>query len=511
MRKWINRSMRWYLAQRYKGIAKYMKHPHRFQRALLTQIIQATKHTEWGKQYQFHKIKSLSDFSQQLPITDYEQLKPYIQRMMMGEKDVLWSGQVKWFSKSSGTTSDKSKFIPVTNQNLKRCHIKGTWDTMSIIYHQLPYATQFEHKTLLMGGSWEHYKPYPKTRYGDVSAIMIHHMPAVAHPFFTPDFETALLPDFEYKIEKMAQIVSQEKDMVMIGGVPTWTVVLFRKILEVTGKKNILEVWPNLQVYTHGGVSFTPYREQFKEFLPSDEIKYFEIYNASEGFFGIQHHPDDDDMLLLLNNGIYYEFLPAGEWHKDHPQAIPLEEVELGINYALVITTNAGLWRYVPGDTVQFTSKYPYKIKITGRTNQFVNAFGEEVMVSNTDKALAETCQSLNSIVADYTVAPIYFNTTKKGGHQWLIEFEKTPANLALFNQLLDQNLQKINSDYEAKRYKDMALEQLKITVLPPKTFQKWLRSKGKYGGQHKVPRLSNSRKYVDDILGFSQRQRQQV
>ncbi len=504
MRKWVNKAMRWYLAQRYKGIEHFMKHPHEVQARLLRSFIHTATHTNWGKKYQFLKIRNYSDFQNQVPITNYESLKPYIEQMMYGQKDVLWNGQIKWFAKSSGTTSGRSKFIPVSSKNLRQCHIKGTWDTMSIIYHNLPDARQFECKTLLMGGSWDTFEPYPKTRFGDVSSIMIHHMPSVGRPFFTPDFETALMENFEAKIEKMARIVSQEKDMVMIGGVPTWTVVLFRKILEITGKKHILEVWPNLQVYTHGGVSFTPYKEQFKEFLPSEEIKYFEIYNASEGFFGIQHGMEDDDMLLLLENGIFYEFLPAEEWYKDNPKAIPLSEVELGKNYALVITTNAGLWRYVPGDTVVFTSTYPYKIKITGRTNQFVNAFGEEVMVANTDKALALACQASGALVTDYTVAPIYFSKEGKGSHQWLIEFEKMPSNLEYFNRILDQYLQEINSDYEAKRYKNMALEQLKIVPLPLGTFHSWLRSKGKYGGQHKVPRLANNRQYVDEILNFS-------
>lgn len=503
MRKWVNQGMKWYLAQRYKGIENFMKHPHQVQDALLTQLIQASKYTKWGKMYHYNTIKTYQDFASQVPINDYEALKPFIRRMMYGEKDVLWSGQVEWYSKSSGTTNDKSKYIPVTNENLKRCHIRGTWDTMSIVYHNLPEAKQFEHKTLLMGGSWQTFDDYPKTKIGDVSSIMIEHMPNIARPFFTPEFETALYPDFEVKLNRIAEIVSKEKDMVMIGGVPTWTVVLFRKILEITGKSNILEVWPSFQVYTHGGVSFTPYKEQFKAFLPSDDVKYFEIYNASEGFFGIQHDPTEEDMLLLLNNGIYYEFIPSTEWNKKEPKAIPLSEVELGENYALVISTNAGLWRYTPGDTITFTSKTPYKIKITGRTSQFVNAFGEEVMVANTDKALAATCQELDVVVSDYTVAPIYFSNTGKGGHQWLVEFEKAPLNSARFNKLLDENLQKVNSDYEAKRYKNMALEQLSITSLPVGTFHNWLRFKGKYGGQHKVPRLANHRKYVEEILGF--------
>jgi hypothetical protein len=338
--------------------------------------------------------------------------------------------------------------------------------------------------------------------------VMISQMPFFVRPFFTPDFETALMPDFEKKIERMAGICSRE-DVVMLGGVPTWTVVLFRRILELTGKQNMLEVWPNLQAYIHGGVSFTPYREQFRKFFPSEKVSYQEIYNASEGYFAIQNDFTAKDMLLLLDNGVYYEFLPMEEWHKEYPKAIPLEAVEVGKNYAIVISTNAGLWRYKIGDTVTFTSVLPYKIKITGRTRQFVNAFGEEVMVDNTDRTLSETCKATGAIVLEYTVAPVYFKGSGKGGHEWLVEFERKPADLKYFSQLLDKNLQRINSDYEAKRYRNLALEPLRLRPVPPGTFHKWLKMKGKYGGQHKVPRLSNERSYVDEILTFLEEQEQ--
>ena len=504
MRKSINKIFHWYYNQRYKHIEHFMKSPHEVQESVFKHLIETSRHTEWGRKYNYKEIKNQELFASRIPVQDYESLKPYITKMMYGEKDVLWAGQVKWFSKSSGTTSDKSKFIPVSAQNLKKCHIKGTWDTMTLMYHNYPDARAFELKTLLMGGSINPFAPFPQTKIGDVSAIMIEHMPSVAKPFCTPDFETALMQNFEEKIERLAQILSVEKDMWMIGGVPTWTVVLFRRILEITGKKHMLEVWPQLEAYVHGGVSFTPYKEQFQQFLPSDKFIYQEIYNASEGYFAIQNDFKDDDMLLLLDNGIYYEFLPMDEWHNTNPKAIPLSEVELGLNYALVISTNSGLWRYTPGDTVMFTSKYPYKIKITGRTQQFVNAFGEEVMVSNTDKAIALTCLELDAIVSDYTVAPVYFSGGGKGSHEWLIEFEKRPDDINLFVKHLDQNLQSINSDYEAKRYKAMALECLKLRILPKGTFHHWLKSKGKYGGQSKVPRLSNNRKFVDEIMNFA-------
>lgn len=503
MRKLINRVFKWYHAQRYKNIEHFMKHPHEVQRNLLKQLIETSRHTEWGRTFDFKTIRKPETFAERIPVQDYDSLKPYIQRMMYGEKDVLWGGQVRWFSKSSGTTSDKSKFIPVSTQNLKECHIKGTWDTMTLFYHNRPDARQFELKSMIMGGSLQRFEPYPRTMIGDVSAVMMQNMPLVGRPFFMPDIKTALISEWETKLELLAQAGAKEPNVVMIGGVPTWTVVLFRRILEITGKSNMLEVWPHFQVYIHGGVSFTPYHKQFAEFFPSQQVSYQEIYNASEGYFGIQNDFKVDDMLLLLANGIYYEFLPMEEWGKEFPKSVPLWEVQPGKNYALVISTNSGLWRYTPGDTVQFTSVNPYKIRITGRTKQFVNAFGEEVMVENTDKAIAETCRECDAIVSEYTVAPVYFKSNGKGGHEWIIEFEKKPADLEKFANLLDTNLQKVNSDYEAKRYRSMALERLKLRAVPAGTFHNWLRSKGKLGGQNKVPRLSNNRQHIEEILEF--------
>lgn len=503
MKKLVNNIFREYYKHRMKRIERYMREPEPRQQAIFKKLISSAKRTIWGKEHDFKSIKTYQDFTNRVPIQNYESLEPYINRMMHGEWDVLWNGQVHWFSKSSGTTSHRSKFLPVSHENLKECHIKGTWDTMTFFYNQCPDARMFECKSLLMGGSLTQYEHCKETTFGDVSAIMINNMPKVARPFFTPDFETALMDNFEEKIEKIAQITAREKEMVMIGGVPTWTLVLFRRILEITGAENILEVWPNLQGYIHGGVSFTPHRKQFERMLPSDKINYQEIYNASEGYFAAQNDFSEEGMLLLIDNGIFFEFLPQKEWGNENPKAIPLEAVELGKTYGLVISTNAGLWRYTPGDTVEFTSLYPHKIKVKGRMTQFVNAFGEEVIVENTDKAIALTCQELDATVREYTVAPIYFEEGKKGGHEWIIEFEKSPLNLENFNNLLDENLQKINSDYEAKRYKNMALKQLRMNPVPKGTFHDWLRAKGKYGGQHKVPRLANDRRYIDEILGF--------
>ncbi len=503
MRKRINDFFRWYYRQRYRRIKRFMEQPHKVQHSVFRHLIAAAKHTEWGRKYDYRHIKTTRQFAERVPIQDYESLKPFILRMMHGEKDVLWSGQIKWFSKSSGTTSDKSKYIPVSSQNLKTCHVRGTWDTMTLFYHNRSDARQFELKSIVMGGSLTQFEPYPKTTVGDVSAIIIDNMPAAGKPFYIPDIKTALMSEWEEKLEKIAQIASREPNVVLIGGVPTWTVVLFRRILEITGKKHMLEVWPHFQVYIHGGVSFTPYKKQFEGFFPSEKVSYQEIYNASEGYFAIQNDLASDDMLLLLDNGVYYEFLPMSEWHAPDPQAIPLSEVEIGKNYAMVISTNGGLWRYVPGDTIVFTSTAPYKIKITGRTKQFVNAFGEEVMVENTDKALAMTCAQMDAIVGEYTVAPVYFKGKGKGGHEWLVEFEKAPTDLTAFAKLLDQNLQKINSDYEAKRYRNMALAQLRLRLAPVGVFHRWMAARGKLGGQHKVPRLANHRKYIEEILDF--------
>ncbi len=499
----MNTAFRWYLNQRYKGIEHFKHHPHEVQQRWLKHLLHTARHSDWGKAHHFAELDSPEAFARHVPLQDYESLKPFIQRMMHGEKDVLWPGQVRWFSKSSGTTSDKSKFIPVSSHNFKKCHARGSWDSITLYYHHRPDARQFRDRVMLMGGNLQPFSPYPKTMVGDVSAIMISHMPAVTRPFVAPDIETALLADWEEKVERMAHFGARHPNIVMIGGVPTWTVVLFRRILEITGKAHMLEVWPDFQVYLHGGVSFKPYIQQFRTFFPSPEVDYMEIYNASEGYFAAQDDLSQEGMLLLLNNGIYYEFLPMDQWQAEHPQAIGLAEVELGKNYAIVISSNSGLWRYLPGDTVTFTSLAPYRIKVTGRTKQFVNAFGEEVMIENTDQALALTCEDLNATVVEYTVAPVYLEGRRRGSHEWLVEFEHPPPDLAVFERKLDEHLQRINSDYEAKRHKNLALQRLSVRPLPPNTFLEWMRARGKLGGQHKVPRLANTRQYVDQILQF--------
>ncbi len=504
MRKWINEGFKLYYDYVHKRTLNYLSNPEKTQANVLMELIQSARRTQWGKMHRYYQIKSPVDYRNHVPIQDYESLKPFINRMMHGEKDVLWNGQVFLYSKSSGTTSDKSKFIPISAQNLRKCHIRGSWQTMMWFYHNRQDARQFECKSLVMGGSLQAFPPYPKTIIGDVSAHMIQRMPSVGKPFYTPDFKTALISDWEEKLERMAHICAHEQNMVMIGGVPTWTVILLRRILEISGKENMMEVWPNFQGYIHGGVSFLPYKKQFEAFFPSENVSYQEIYNASEGFFAVQNDFLDHGMLLLINSGVFYEFIPIEEWGKKSPQTVFLHQVELGKQYAMVISTNSGLWRYQLGDTIMFTSVNPHKIKITGRTKQFVNAFGEEVMVENTDKALSKTCQEFDAIVTEYTVGPIYLEGTNRGGHEWLIEFKKAPENILKFSEILDKNLQLLNSDYEAKRYKDIALQSLIIQVLPKNTFHNWMRMRGKFGGQNKVPRLFNNRKYVDDLINFS-------
>lgn len=502
MKELFNKGMRLFLSARYRRINEFLQTPQATQQRVFQELIKQGKQTAIGEKYGFNHIRTRKDYAAQVPIHSYEDLKPYIDQMMMGAENILWPGTVRWYSKSSGTTAGKSKFIPVPKENLYGNHIRGSWDTVTIMYEKFPESRLFADKNLVMGGSLDHFQAYPDTRIGDVSAIMLYHMPVFAKPFYTPDFETALLPNWDEKIERMAKICAKEQ-VTMFGGVPTWTIVLFRRILELTGKSNMMEVWPDLRAYIHGGVGFGPYRDQFRQFIPDENFIYQEVYNASEGYFAIQDQFNEPGMLLMLDNCVYFEFIPKEEWNTPMPKTVGLEEVEKGKDYAIVVTTNAGLWRYTPGDTVTFTSVNPYRIMVTGRTKQYINVFGEEVMVSNTDEAITRTCKQYDAIVAEYTVAPTYIQGDSKGGHHWLIEFEKAPNDMAVFAQSLDENLQSINSDYEAKRFKGMALECLRITDLPAGTFLDWMRYRGKLGGQNKVPRLCNTREYVDQILSF--------
>lgn len=502
-KKIVNSLVRSYLNYRHKRIIQFMEQPSRIQHEVRNDLITQASNTAWGRIHGYSTIKNYKDFSQRIPIQNYEDLQPYIHRMMMGESDILWPGVTTQFAKSSGTTNDKSKFIPVSKESTDDCHIQGSWDVVVLFYQLRQNAALFLFKNIILPGSISYFDQHPQSQIGDISALMAYNMPALGRAFYEPSLDIALLPNWEEKIERSAQLLYKRDDVGMFGGVPTWNLILFRRILELAKKDNLLELWPNLQAYFHGGVGFGPYRQQFEELIPSDDFRYLEVYNASEGFFAVQNDFSSHDMLLLLDNGVFFEFMPLSEFGSSNPIVLPIEEVELGIDYAVLISTNAGLWRYHIGDTVQFTSLRPYKIIISGRTKQFINVFGEELMVHNAEKALSTLCKELNVTIAEYTVGPRFFTSTEKGGHHWVIEFEKRPIDIEAFADRLDMELQQINSDYEAKRFKGMALERLALTEVPKGTFFEWMKSRNKIGVQNKVPRLSNTREYVNAILEF--------
>ena len=497
----INSVISWLMKKRIHQIELFMKYPNEVQTEWLRKLIFLARNTEWGKQYDFKSVSSPEQFKERVPVQDYETMKASIERLRNGEQNILWPSEIKWFAKSSGTTGEKSKFIPVSQEALEECHFKGGKDMLSIYCNNHTETKLFDGKSIAMGGSHQITEINNELYYtGDLSAILIQNLPGWVEFMRTPNLSIALMDEWESKIEMMAAATIQH-DVTNISGVPSWTLLLFQRVLEMTGKSDILEVWPNFELFIHGGVNFSPYREQFRKILASGKVNYLETYNASEGFFGIQDRNEAEDMLLMLDYGIYYEFVPVDQVGKDFPNALKLDQVELYTNYAMVITTNAGLWRYMIGDTIQFTSCHPYRIKISGRTRNFINAFGEELIIDNAEKAISIACERSHAIVNEYTAAPVYLSGNSKGAHQWLIEFEKEPADLAFFNSALDTALKSLNSDYEAKRYHGLLLEEPRIMVLPPKTFYRWLKLKGKLGGQYKVPRLSNDRKYVDEIL----------
>lgn len=480
-------------------IDAWKNHPEDSQREILQDLITSAQYTEFGRKHGFSDIFSLNDFKKQVPLHEYDDLKHYIHRLMNGEENLLWNTPVYWFSKSSGTTSDKSKFIPVTEETLQDGHYKGAKDVLTMYYNFNPNSNLLTGKGLVIGGSHTIHQVNEEVHYGDLSAVLLQNAPFYSSWLKTPDLSIALMEEWESKIEKLAENTIKE-NVTSISGVPTWTLVLFKRILEITGKNYISEVWPELELYMHGGVSFTPYREQFK-YLIGKDIHYLEMYNASEGFFAAQEKPGDDGMLLFVDHGIFMEFLPVEEYGKENPTTLTLSEVETGKNYGLVISTNGGLWRYIVGDTIQFTSLRPFKVIVSGRLKHYINAFGEELMVETCDRAISEACNKTGASVNDYTAAPVYFGENNNGAHEWLIEFEIPPANLHEFTVFLDDALKRFNSDYEAKRHKDIALSLPKIHSLQPGTFNRWLKMKGKLGGQHKVPRLNNERIYVEEIL----------
>jgi hypothetical protein len=475
-----------------------MQHPAAAQREVLQDLVTTAQYTQFGQQHRFDKLFSISDFKNAVPVREYPELKPWIERMMQGEENVLWPTPVTWFAKSSGTTSDKSKFIPVSDESLHDGHYKAAKDVLSLYYENFPHSELLTGKALIIGGSHTIHQMNEAVQFGDLSAVLMQNAPFWSNWIRTPDLSIALMDEWEQKIERLAESTIHER-ITSVSGVPTWTLVLFRRILEITGKKTIGEVWPDLEVYMHGGVSFVPYREQF-EAIVGRPINYLEMYNASEGFFAAQDKPGSDGMLLFTDHGIFYEFMPVEEYGKPHPETVGLQKVEPGKNYAIVISTNGGLWRYLVGDTIQFTSVRPYRIKVTGRLKHFINAFGEELIVDNADKAIAHACEQTGTVVNEYTAAPVYFSDSENGAHEWLIEFEKEPADLNGFIYELDSALKNLNSDYEAKRHKNIALRMPIVHAVPKGTFHRWLQQKGKLGGQHKVPRLSNERTTLEEI-----------
>ncbi len=490
--------------QRIAQIDHFRLFPHEVQDQTFQALIRQAQATEWGRKYDYASIKNPDKFRERVPISTYEDLFPYIERMMCGEQNVLWSSPVQWFSKSSGTTNARSKFIPVSKESLTNCNFKGGKDMIALYVDNYPATKVFAGKSLSIGGSLQTNHLNSQTKYGDVSAVIMQNLPFWAEYLRTPSLKTALMDKWEDKLEAMAR-ETMRVNVTSMAGVPTWTVVLIKKIVELSGKPHIGEVWKNLEVFFHGAVSFTPYRELFKNLIPKDTMNYLEIYNASEGFFGIQDQRNSEEMLLMLDYGVYYELLPIDQIDQPNPKAIGLEQAEIGKNYALLLSSNAGLWRYLIGDTIRFTSTKPYRIKISGRTKHFINAFGEEVVVENAEAALAKACAATAARLANFTVAPVYLqanaNGYTQGGHEWIIEFDQTPDNMQQFVEILDNTLRQINSDYDAKRHQNIALVAPKLHIAPQGTFYEWLKSKNKLGGQNKVPRLSNTREYVEEIL----------
>jgi hypothetical protein len=496
----INSVVSWLMKKRIHQIELFLKYPYDVQSELLKKLLSAAKDTEWGKKYDYKNITNAEEFRNRVPVCDYESIKPYIIRLRQGAQNLLWYSDIKWFAKSSGTTEDKSKFIPVSAEALEECHFKGGKDLLSIYCNNNPETTLFDGKGLALGGSHQLSDFNNESYYGDLSAIIIQNLPWWAEFMRTPNLSIALMDEWESKIDKMAK-ATMEQDVTNISGVPSWTLVLLKQILELTGKSSILEVWPNLELFTHGGVSFVPYREQFKKLIPLEKMNYLETYNASEGFFGIQDRNNSDEMLLMLDYGIYYEFIPSEDFESENPRTVSLDGVEAGKNYALVISTNAGLWRYKIGDTITFTSLNPHRIKITGRTKNFINACGEELIIDNAEKALAIACEKSGAEIREFTAGPVFFNDKNCAAHQWMIEFNAAPTSIEYFTEVLDNALKSLNSDYEAKRYQNMVLRMPIIKIVPDGTFYNWMKLKGKLGGQHKVPRLANNTQYLDEII----------
>lgn len=484
-------------------ISQYENDAEALQQKVFQRLLEKGRNTEYGKEHQLNTTYSYEDFAKNVSVNTYEELKGYIDRMRHGEPNILWPGTVKWFAKSSGTTNDKSKFIPVTPDGLKKIHYAGGFDSVALYFHNNPNSRLFDGKSLILGGSHSPNYNLPHSLVGDLSAILIENINPLVNLVRVPSKQTALISDFEIKRDLIAK-ETINKNVVSLSGVPSWMLSVLVKVMEMSGKKSLNEIWPNLEVFFHGGISFLPYRPQYMELIQGDLMHYMETYNASEGFFGIQSDLNDPSMLLMIDYDVFYEFISMDEIEKENPQVVPLSGVELGKNYAMVISTSCGLWRYLIGDTISFTSLKPYKFIITGRTKYFINAFGEELIMDNAEKALAYVCEKTQSEVLEYSAAPVFMDNHAKCRHQWLIEFSHEPKDLQEFARLLDTKLQELNSDYEAKRSHDITLQHLEIIKARKNLFNDWLKSKGKLGGQHKIPRLSNNRKNIEEMLNMN-------
>ena len=495
----VNSLASWFLKKRFHQIELFLKYPIDVQNELLEHLLHTAKNTEIGKQYDFASISTYREFAERVPVTSYEDNHLQIERARKGESNIFWPTPIKWFAKSSGTTNSKSKFIPVSSASLEHCHYAASKDLLCMYLNNNPDANLFLGKSLRLGGSKELYKENA-TVYGDLSAILIDNMPFWAEYSSTPNNEVSLMADWELKMQAIVDQTIQE-NVTSLAGVPSWMLVLLNNVLESTGKSNLFEIWPNLEVYFHGGVNFDPYIEQYNAILPKDNFRYYEIYNASEGFFAIQDRNANKELLLMLDYGIFYEFIPMDTYGSASQRVIPLEQVQVAKNYAIVITTNAGLWRYKIGDTVRFTSISPFRIKVTGRTKHHINVFGEELIIENAETALKQASKHTQCEILDYTAAPIFMEGREKGAHEWIIEFKTPPKDLSLFTKSLDSALMDLNSDYQAKRFNNITLNMPKVHVARQRLFYDWLKQKNKLGGQHKVPRLSNKRDFIEELL----------
>ena len=495
----VNSVASWFLKKRFHQIELFLKYPNEVQNELLLGLLETAKDTQIGKQYGFNSIKTYKTYCERVPISSYEDCQGIIERSRQGEQNIFWPTPIKWFAKSSGTTNAKSKFIPVSSESLEDCHYAAGKDLLCMYLNNNEDSQMFTGKSLRLGGSKELYKENG-TVFGDLSAILIDNMPFWAEFSSTPSSKVSLMSDWEHKMQAIVDETINE-NVTSLTGVPSWMLVLLNNVLETTGKQNLFDIWPNLEVYFHGGVSFTPYVDQYKVILPKADFKYYEIYNASEGFFAIQDQNNSSELLLMLDYGIFYEFIPMDTYGTSKEKVIPLSDVEIGTNYAVIITTNAGLWRYKIGDTIRFTSINPYRIKVSGRTKHHINVFGEELIIENAENALKQVCKKTAAEIVDYTAAPVFMKGKENGAHEWLIEFKTPPKDINHFNELLDHTLMSLNSDYEAKRFNNITLNKPKINIARTHLFYDWLKEKDKLGGQHKVPRLSNTRDYINDLL----------